>query len=52
MLNRIVNESNEEIVRNHWAGEGDVLEAIKKVLKVADEMVGSGLWEKLKQVIL
>ena len=51
VLNRIINESNEEIVRNHWAGEGDVLEAIKKILKVADEMVGSGLWDKVKKVI-
>lgn len=48
VLNSIVNNSNPEVVKRHWAGEGDVLELIQEILRVADEMVGSGLWKRLK----
>lgn len=36
------------IIRRHWAGNGDVLELMQRVLQTADRMVGSGLWAKLK----
>lgn len=48
VLNSIVNDSDPEIVRKHWAGEGEVLEIIQKIIKTADAMVGSGLWAKIK----
>jgi uncharacterized membrane protein YkvA (DUF1232 family) len=48
VLNGIINNTDPEVLKKHWAGEGDVLENIKNILKVADEMVGSGLWKKLK----
>lgn len=49
VLNSIINNTDPEIVKRHWAGEGDVLEVIQSILKVADDMVGSGLWNKLKK---
>lgn len=48
VLNSIINNSDPAIVRRHWAGDIDVLELIQQILHVADEMVGSGLWHKLK----
>ncbi|MFA8451812.1 MAG: YkvA family protein [Bacteroidales bacterium] len=48
VLNGIVNNTAPEVVQKHWAGDGDVLEVIKEILKVADEMLGTGLWEKVK----
>ncbi|MFQ5849378.1 MAG: YkvA family protein [Candidatus Binatia bacterium] len=48
VLNSIVNNSDPATVRKHWAGGGDVLDLIQQILKVADEMVGSGLWKKLR----
>src|SRR5688500_12387972 len=51
VLHAIVNNTNPEVVKKHWSGEGDILELIKEILKVANEMVGSGLWEKLKRVV-
>jgi uncharacterized membrane protein YkvA (DUF1232 family) len=48
VLNGIINNSDEEIVREHWAGEEDVLNVIQRILEVADNMIGSGLWKKLK----
>ncbi len=50
VLNGIVNNTDPEVMKKHWAGEGDVLENIKNILKVADDMVGSGLWAKLKKM--
>lgn len=51
VLNSIVNSTSEDIVIKHWAGDGDVLKVIQQILKVADEMIGSGLWRKVKKVL-
>ncbi|SFF97761.1 Uncharacterized membrane protein YkvA, DUF1232 family [Desulfotomaculum arcticum] len=48
VLNSIINNTDPGVVRKYWAGEGDVLEVIQQILKVADKMIGSGLWNKLK----
>ncbi|QTA84914.1 YkvA family protein [Desulfonema magnum] len=48
VLNSIINKSGQEIVQRHWAGDEDVLRVISQILERADEMVGSGLWRKLK----
>ena len=50
VLNSIVDSAGPDIVKKHWAGEQDVLKVIKHILEVADEMVGSGLWKKLKKM--
>lgn len=50
-LNSIINHTDPEIVKKHWAGDGDVLDVIKNILAVADEMVGKGLVFKLKGVL-
>lgn len=47
ILNSIINKTDPSVVRKHWAGDGDVLNVISHILKVADEMVGAGLWKKL-----
>jgi len=47
VLNSIVNNSSPEVVQKHWAGDADVLEVIQTILKVADEMIGSGLYKRL-----
>ncbi len=49
VLNSIVNNTDKSIVQELWAGDGDVLNVIQQIIKVADEMVGSGLWKKLKR---
>ena len=51
VLNQIVNKTDPEVIQRHWAGEGDVLELIQRILERADEMVGSGLWRKLKDLV-
>ncbi len=48
VLNSLVNDINPDIVKKHWAGDEDILHVIRKILKAADDMVGSGLWKKVK----
>ena len=48
VLNSIINNTNPEIVKKHWAGEQDVLEVIKKIISIADNMVGSGIMKKIR----
>lgn len=51
VLHSMVNDVDPKVLRRHWAGERDVLEVIRAILRVADDMVGSGLWKKLKRVV-
>lgn len=47
-LSRLINAGHGAVAKELWAGDDDLLEVIQRVLEVADEMVGSGLWERLK----
>ena len=49
VLNSFINKTNPEIVRRHWAGDKDILDLIQQILEVADEMVGTGLWAKIRK---
>jgi uncharacterized membrane protein YkvA (DUF1232 family) len=49
VLNRLINKTNPEIVTRHWAGDKDILDLIQQILQVADEMIGSGLWAKIRK---
>ena len=33
----------------NWVGDRDIVQLIQEIIKVADEMVGSGLWKKIKE---
>jgi uncharacterized membrane protein YkvA (DUF1232 family) len=50
VLNGILNHTDPEVRRRYWAGEGDVLEVIQRVLATADRMVGSGVWRRIRRV--
>lgn len=47
-LSRLINAGHGAVAKELWAGDGDLLEAIQRILEVADEMIGSGLWERLR----
>lgn len=49
ILNEYINETDPSIVRELWAGDQDILTAIKNILITADKMVGSGLWKKIRR---
>jgi uncharacterized membrane protein YkvA (DUF1232 family) len=51
VLNSVINNTPRQVVDSHWAGEGDVLDVTKRILEVADEMLGSGLVKKIKGLL-
>ena len=51
VLNSVLKSVDPKVLEEHWAGDGDVLTNIQECLKVADELIGSGLWEKIKRLI-
>lgn len=51
VLNSIINKTSAESIKKHWAGDVDVLHVIQEILRVADEMIGSGLFKRLKRSV-
>lgn len=49
VLNDLVNEVDPQVIREHWAGDSDILYNIKNILANANNMLGSGLWKKLRR---
>ena len=49
VLNHMI-KNNPEIVKQEWAGNEDILELVSNILEVADEMIGTGLWAKIKNM--
>jgi uncharacterized membrane protein YkvA (DUF1232 family) len=49
MLNDIINEVDPKIIQRNWAGERDILNLVKTIVANANNMVGSGVWKKLKR---
>lgn len=45
-LSKLVNHVHPDVVRSHWSGQGDVLEALQRVLGWA-ELQMAGLWQRL-----
>jgi uncharacterized membrane protein YkvA (DUF1232 family) len=50
VLNGMLNSDEAPLVREHWAGDKDVLNVVQGVLEVADSAIGSGLWRRIKGV--
>jgi uncharacterized membrane protein YkvA (DUF1232 family) len=47
-LSSLVNAGHGALAREHWAGDGDLLAVLQRVLSLADDAIGSGLWRKLR----
>jgi len=51
VLNTILNKVDPEIVRKNWAGEGDILEHVRRIVDAADDMIGKGLVRKIINLV-
>ena len=51
VLNTILNNVDPEIIRKNWAGEGDILEHVRRIVDVADDMTGKGLVRKIINLV-
>ncbi len=51
ILNKIVKNTDPEVLREHWSGSEDVLASIERVLAAADGLVGSEFVTKIKKMV-
>lgn len=49
VLNDIINNVDPVLVKKHWSGERDILDLIKTILANANNLIGAGLWNKVKK---
>lgn len=49
LLNKLMTDTDVEILREHWSGRDDVLDTIRKVLGAADNLVSSDILSKFKK---
>jgi uncharacterized membrane protein YkvA (DUF1232 family) len=51
VLNRMLVDTDEQVLRDHWSGSGDVLEVIRRILKSADGLVVSDVLKTIKRMV-
>ena len=49
VINQYINETDSSIVRELWAGDQDILTALKNIISATDKFIGSGLWKKIRR---
>jgi uncharacterized membrane protein YkvA (DUF1232 family) len=49
LLNKLLTDTDVEILREHWSGRDDILDSIRNVLNAADNLVGSDIIGKIKK---
>ena len=49
LLNKMLSDTDVEVLREHWSGSDDVLDMIKSVLAAADNLVGSDILGRIKK---
>lgn len=50
-LNHLINAGGGAIAKEHWAGDGDVLELVRRIVETADKMIGAQAWAKLRRML-
>ena len=51
VLNKMLTDTDPAILREHWSGDGDVLEKIQNVLNAADTLVETKVSSRLKKML-
>jgi uncharacterized membrane protein YkvA (DUF1232 family) len=47
-LNSVIGAGQGEIAKELWAGDGDVLAIIQRIVSTTDEMLGAGVWKRIR----
>jgi len=50
LLNKILTDTDPEILREHWSGSDDILTSIQNVLNAADNLVGKDILGRIKSI--
>ncbi len=48
VLNDLLNTIDPQIIKKNWVGDVDILYLIKKILINIDNMIGKGIWDKVR----
>ncbi|MEY4547442.1 MAG: hypothetical protein RL685_3637 [Pseudomonadota bacterium] len=48
-ISRLINAGHGAVAKELWAGDGDLLAAVQRILEVADQAIGTGVWERVKK---
>jgi uncharacterized membrane protein YkvA (DUF1232 family) len=51
LLNKMLLDTDPQILREHWSGSEDILAMIQRVLGAADHLVGSDLLTRIKKMM-
>ncbi|HET7710509.1 MAG TPA: DUF1232 domain-containing protein [Thermoanaerobaculia bacterium] len=51
VLNKVLSDTDAEVLREHWSGPGDIFDSMQKVLKAADTLVGTDLMNKIRRMV-
>ena len=49
LLNKVLTDTDPEVLREHWSGRDDILDSIRNVLNAADNLVGSDILGRFKK---
>ncbi|MEY2935300.1 MAG: hypothetical protein RL033_6049 [Pseudomonadota bacterium] len=48
-ISRLINAGHGAVAKELWAGDGDLLASVQRILEVADQAIGTGVWERVKK---
>jgi uncharacterized membrane protein YkvA (DUF1232 family) len=51
VLHRVINAGHGSVAEEHWAGDGQLLHVLQRILEIADRALGTGLWNRLKRLV-
>lgn len=51
VLNRMLQDVDPNILREHWSGNEDVLQTIQRVMSAADQLVSKEIIERVKKLV-
>jgi uncharacterized membrane protein YkvA (DUF1232 family) len=49
VLRRMINAGHGAVAEEHWAGDGQLLQVLQRILEFAGRALGSNLWSRLKR---
>lgn len=51
VLNGLLRKNvDESLIREHWAGEDDILDLIRQILELAEKMLGKTIWRNIHNI--
>lgn len=50
VIKSLLDSVDEEVIMEHWAGDGDVIELLRKILSMADSILGKKVFSKVKNL--